>query len=1355
MDSSPFLGVPANEWVAQNRSGFAIRDAFPVSEGHMLVVPRRLIGTWWEASPDERADLLRLVEVVKAQLDELYAPDGYNIGFNSGEAAGQTISHFHLHVIPRRLGDVEDPRGGIRHVIPLRARWDRMPPLSEEAARVVDERQVARQRAFDLIAGPSRVLHPELVSALADKAFDRVDLVVSFVMWSGLHLLAGSIEDALDRGAQVRVLTTDYLGITERAALGWLLDRSASSEAGTGGLAVRVFSDETLSFHPKAYLFWSSTSDAGIGFVGSSNISRSGLQSGIEWNMRTEELPLLRQGFEHLWRDRRSRTLTEDLLAGIADRARPQHAASGDDAAVGSSATPVPAAAVAEIEADDLERPQPTPIQQEALAALEQTRAAGFSSGLVVMATGLGKTWVAAFDSTRPSFQRVLFLAHREEILRQARDVFRLVRPMASTGMFLASNKDPDADVVFASVQTLVRNLERLDRDAFDYVVVDEFHHAAASSYRKVLDHFLPRFLLGLTATPERLDGADLLALCAGNLTFDLGLVEGIDRGALVPFSYWGVSDVVDFTPIPWRNGRFDPVALASAVETVERAEHAIDEWEKRRQTRTLAFCASTSHADFMAEQFRQRGVRAVAVHSEANSAPRHASIAALEAGELDVVCSVDVFNEGLDVPSVDTVLMLRPTESPVVFLQQLGRGLRRHDGKDNLSVIDFIGNHRSFLMKPRTLLSLGSAGAFTSTASTLDAMTSGDFSLPEGCSVQYELEAVELLRRLAPPSFGDAISEFCHSYSEEEGQRPTATQAYQAQLNPGSLRRVGGWFRFLNAEGLLAEDEKRVLERHHAFLDEVETAAATKSYKLVTLRALLHEGGLVDGLDVGVLSATAQRIVSGDPRLVSDATSKDLPDPAGASPEDFARYWRQWPIAAWLGELKGSPSQWFRLEGDRFGPTFAVDSDDAEPLAAMVAELVEYRLARYLAGKGQTFGPGAEMVCRVSHASGRPIIWLDRRRHPNMPAGTAAFTANDLVYEGDFRKEALNVARLPGERGNALHALLRGWFGPSAGHPGTNHRVVVDLAGGQVALRPFTEPAADAQIGGSATLPLFPTLAVACGAFTEPDRLVHDAVTIELQRSSAASLDRTRAFVAYARGDSMDGGDDPIRHGDPLLLVWARGVDRRDLVGERVLVDYHNGGHSTALKRLASHDGQFQLLSDNPDVAPVTGVREMQVVAALERVLRQEDINSLTTHLGEQHSRASIAVLHGDPDKATNWQVGHVSLPGQAILLVTLDKAEMPDVPYVDHFEGSELLVWSSQTSVGPDSKKGREILDALDTGTQIHLWVRLKKRPGEFTYCGLVVPMSHEGSRPMSVRLRLLTPLEPTVARRLGVLR
>ena len=584
---SPFLAVPASKWLAANRSAFVIADRFPVSPGHALVVPRRVIATWWEATDDERADILALVDEVKRQLDAERRPDGYNVGFNVGAAAGQTVGHLHIHVIPRYRGDVPDPRGGVRHVIPGKGNY--LQPATEPYA---------------LVDGQDRLLRDDLLRCLRDRRFDRVDLLVSFVMKSGLEQVHGGLVDALDRGAKVRVLTTDYLTVTDADALARLLDLA---ELRPEAVATRVFHDPATSFHPKAYLFSSADGAAAATFVGSNNLSASGIAGGIEWAIGADRAASLLAAFERLWSDPRSQPLTHDLLADYRRRWQPAVHTAG--------LVPEPRATP----------PAPWPVQREALAALEQTRLQGFRRGLVVMATGLGKTWLAAFDTARPQFRRVLFAAHREEILRQSLDVFRRVQPDADLGLYYGGEKRPDARVLFAGIQTLAANLHRFAPGRFDYVIVDEFHHAAARSYRRVIDHFQPGFLLGLTATPNRMDGADLLALCSDNLVYECPLIEGVERGDLSPFRYFGIADDVDYTPIPWRGGRFDPTALTAAVETHERAQHALGVWRDKGAGRTIAFCVTVTHADFMAEFFRRNGVAAVAVHSGPTSAPRAA----------------------------------------------------------------------------------------------------------------------------------------------------------------------------------------------------------------------------------------------------------------------------------------------------------------------------------------------------------------------------------------------------------------------------------------------------------------------------------------------------------------------------------------------------------------------------------------------------------------------------------------------------------------------------------------------------------------------------------------------------------
>jgi hypothetical protein len=848
------------------------------------------------------------------------------------------------------------------------------------------------------------------------------------------------------------------------------------------------------------------------------------------------------------------------------------------------------------------------------------------------------------------------------------------------------------------------------------------------------------------------MDGADLLALCGDHLAYQCDLVEGIRRDELVPFSYWGVPDPVDFTPIPWRNGRFDPEALTQAVETGERAQQALDEWRSRRGTRTLAFCVSTSHADYMAEFFTDAGVACVAVHSGPTSAPRHQAVEQLRNGALEVLFSVDLFNEGLDVPEIDTVLMLRPTESPVVFLQQLGRGLRTTEGKEILTVIDFIGNHRSFLLKPRTLLSLG-ARTVPSTARVFDAMRTGEFDLPPGCSVSYDLTLVDMFRSLVRFTGRDHLEEYCRAYFEEEGMRPSAAQTFRAGYQPSAARaKHGSWFGLLSHLGLLDDEEELVAATAGDILAGLETEPVTKSYKLVTLRALLHDGTLRTGDAVGRIAATAREIVLGDPRLVRDVGNDEFPDLATASPERWAAYWRKWPLAAWAGELKGTPGRWFRVDGDRLVPTFTVDPNLGDAFDAMAAEVVEYRLARYLVGKEET-AAGAS-VCKVSHSGGKPILFVDRKRSPELPDGQAEFVADGRTYTGNFVKVALNVATLPGEPGNALPALLRGWFGPSAGHPGTSHQVAFDQVDGQLVMRPVAVPTEGA--GDELVVPLFPTYAVACGAFDTADWSAHRGSLLTVARSTVpAVVGSATHFLCFARGDSMDGGTDPIRHGDLLLFEWARGVSAGDLVGERVLVELTEPGGTAAALKLLERDGpDFRLLSANPGFPPVPGDSHLQVVARLRQRLDQSAINPLAHRIGQAFKREDIAPLYGQPYNPGNWQSGHVSVPGQAVLFVTLQKSEAMSYgsQYLDHLEDADHFVWSSQTSVGPDRKKGREILDALETGTQIHLWIRRRKTDVAFVYLGLVVPVSHEGDRPMSVRFRLMTPVDHDVSRLFG---
>lgn len=987
-------------------------DAFPVSPGHALLVLRRHIPGWWDASPKEQQDLIAALEIARQEILKKHKPDGFNIGWNIGVAAGQTVLHLHVHIIPRYAGDVADPRGGIRHVVPGKANY-----LAVAATESLSELQLPHHQS--LVRGGDDPFLPHLLANL-DRA-RNADVAVAFVLETGVRALIEHLRDLLDRGGQLRLIAGDYLGVTEPDALAHLLDMA-------GAAHLRVYEAEDESFHPKSYIFHHSDG-SGTAYVGSSNLSRTALGAGIEWNYRVvssrdaDGYKDVTAAFQGLFYHSRTRPLTREWVDAYRRRRR----------------TPV---LIAESGVSPTDKPPPPPrphaVQEEALAALVQTRIEGNQAGLVVLATGLGKTWLAAFDSDRPEYRRVLFVAHRDEILTQALETFRRIRPQASLGRYTGVEKAPEADVLFASVQTLGKlpHLRLFDPDAFDYVVVDEFHHAAAQTYRRLLKHFSPRFLLGLTATPERADGGDLLALCQENLVYRCDLADGIQRGLLCPFHYFGVPDTVDYTNIPWRSSRFDEEALTQAVATQTRAENILEQYRKRAGQRTLAFCCSQAHADFMARFFSGAGLRAVAVHAGPQSAPRAASLERLESGKLDIVCAVDMFNEGVDLPHVDTVMMLRPTESRVVWLQQLGRGLRKATGKEHLTVIDYIGNHRAFLLKVQTLLDLGAS--YQEVARALDQISANQITLPPGCTVTYDLVVMDILRDLLPrqTAGGALVEAYYNGFKERHGERPLAVEAFHDGYNPRTLRTAAGsWLRFVDSKGDLAPGQKQTLEDHGDFLSALEKTPMTRSFKVLTLQAMLQRDALPGALEISQLTAEFARIAGRSATLKADV---------GVPLEDATRlrkYLEMNPLAAWTEGKGTGGNAYFSYTNGLFRSTFDVSLETRETFKDLVSEILDWRLAEYL----QRHAHQEEgFIGRVTHSAGRPIILLpDRRKAPELPHGLTNVIVDGEPYECKFVKIALNVMTQPGEKANVLPEVLRRWFGSDAGKPGTAFQVV------------------------------------------------------------------------------------------------------------------------------------------------------------------------------------------------------------------------------------------------------------------------------------------------------------------------
>lgn len=1315
MRDCPFCAFRAADFVLETPLVAAVRDRFPVSPGHTLVILKKHVETYFDATPAEQAELWRVVEDIRRQLDSADPkPHGYNVGFNAGLAAGQTVPHLHIHVIPRYRGDMDDPRGGVRGVIPAKQKYSADPPNPFDALPT-------------FIAGEEQHFERALVRAFEHA--DRADLVSAFLQKSGIELLLPHLRDAAARGATLRVLTGDYLGVTNADALRALFQLTTSHprvEAAlyeTGG---------TLSFHPKSYLFRSGAH--GVAYVGSSNLSHSALRHGVEWNLRLVSghdratLDALSARFEHLWTSPRTVRLSPDVIAAyelrapVPDPARPEPRAPG---------------------------PQPHAIQVLALEALAKTRREGKKRGLVVLATGLGKTYLSAFDFRALGGKRALFIAHREEILVQASEAWARVHPELTVGMLGSGRYEKDVDLLFASIQTLARasHLNNFARDHFDYVVVDEFHHAAAHTYRHALAHFQPRFLLGLTATPDRLDGASLLALCEDNEVFRRDVLDGISQRLLVPFRYFGVKDVADFAHIPWRSNRFDATALAAAVETEQRAEQALREYQEHvteRPRRTLAFCCSTTHADFMAAFFRRHGIKAAAVHSAPGSAPRAASLDALRAGELEVLCAVDVFNEGLDVPEINAVLMLRPTESPVIFLQQLGRGLRVCADKAHLTVVDFIGNHRSFLQKPLGLTWL--TGEDLSPYVALRRIREQSLTLPEGCSVEIEVEALDMLAGLARVSRDDMLVYEYATFRDGHGRRPTAAQVFAAGVHVKPVReRYNGWFEFVAEQGDLTDAEDRVRRRHAAWFKDLLTTRMTRAYKMLALQVLLDEDALFIGMDVATNAERAIDLARQNVLLYRELRTEESRVPFSSA---AIRRWRELPLDVWArGESTSRP--WFRLTDEQFTPTFEVAAEDRPTFEAMTEELVELRLKEHLGrliAKAPLDADTLPVLMTVSHSSGRPILRFDRTRRPDIPTGEVPVFVDGEERVLHFMKIAVNVATGVGGGPNILPALMRGWFGPSAGLAGSRHRVELVRADDRWTLRRHAAEVSmqlEPEQLQAPRIPFYADLAVACGAFAKNDKLV-DA-TSQLPIESERALNPARHFVVRATGDSMEGGERPIHDGDLVLCEWWDGEG--EVAGKPMLLVGHEDSATeyAAIKVPVRVGKEWVLRSWNPKV-PDQAIPAGEKFEPRARVLGVVDEATGLSLWGLYDREAIARAFGGKYDRS--WQVGHreIEVNGHphTVLMVGLRKGV--DVPiehrYADQFLSRSEFQWESQASTVASHKKGKRIINPARDGRSIHLFVRYSDDE-QFVYCGRVRYKKHEGEAPIRVWVELERPL------------